>query len=385
MMQMRWAGRLACSVMSGVVVAGVSAAGAAAANEREILVIQSMTGPAAFAAVPALNGMLLAIDEINASGYLGNGDTIVAHVEDDSGDRNQTFAIVNNFAVGNPDILALLGPTGISIGTPTGGLANELRLPMLAFVNTASILETGEYTFMSHEGAATSTPILANYAYADNADRTCGMIYAIDNDAYASQARVFMSAFTALGGTIADQIEIRTTDNDFAAAATRLASLTMDCVFVATPAAPAANLVRQLRTAGLDPETNVYGSTSMVSVDFVTMGGGAVEGVTMLGDWVPGRTELGLAFIQHFTEEYGQAPDNWAAVGYTMAYVLANAIRNAGSEPTRDSVRAALAATTDVPVILGNGLFSYDPVTRVPLTGATIMRVQGGAHVVVEH
>lgn len=370
---------LAAALFGAACVAGIPAF----AEDRQILVIQSSTGPAAFAGVPALNGMRLAIDEINADGFLGAGNTLAARIEDDGGDRNQTFAIVNRHAVGNPDLLALLGPTGVAVGIPTGGLINQLKLPMLAFANGSSILETGPYTFMSHEGAATSTPILAKHAF-DQGARRCGVAFAIDNDAYVTQTRAFETAFKELGGAISDEIEMRTSDSDFAAATTRLASGGHDCLFVATPAAPAANFVRQLRTAGLDPETPIYGSTSMVSVDFLKIGGSAVEGVTMLGDWAPQSSQLSIDFIKGYTDKFGVEPDNWAAVGYTMAYVLASAIRDAGDNPTRDSVREALAATADVPVILGTGSYSYDPATRLPLHGAILMTIKDGDHVVVD-
>lgn len=84
------------------------------------------------------------------------------------------------------------------------------------------------------------------------------------------------------------------------------------------------------------------------------------------------------AFADADAAAYGNAPDIWAATGYTMMQTVANAIRNAGEDVTRDSLRDAMAATTDLPVVMGQGLLSFDE-DRVPHMGGIVMQIRDGS------
>jgi branched-chain amino acid transport system substrate-binding protein len=56
---------------------------------------------------------------------------------------------------------------------------------------------------------------------------------------------------------------------------------------------------------------------------------------------------------------------------------MANAIKNAGANPSRDSVRAALGRTKDVPVVIGQGRYSMNA-ERIPFSGMRVMQVKAG-------
>jgi hypothetical protein len=60
-----------------------------------------------------------------------------------------------------------------------------------------------------------------------------------------------------------------------------------------------------------------------------------------------------------------------------MMYVLANAIRSAGANVTRDSLREAMARTRDLPVVLGQGRFSFDE-NRSPSFGSVVLVLREG-------
>ena len=106
-----------------------------------------------------------------------------------------------------------------------------------------------------------------------------------------------------------------------------------------------------------------------------------MEGVYLIGDWVPGgSSELGKAFDASFQAKYGHAPDNWNAVGYGGMRVMANAIKNAGPNPTREGIRDALTVTKDVEVVVGQGNYTVDE-QRVPRPGMNVLTIKDGAFV----
>jgi branched-chain amino acid transport system substrate-binding protein len=357
----------------------------AAATDYQILVIQAKTGNAAFVGVPALRGIELAADEINASGYMGSGNKLKLIIEDDASDRNQVFTLMNRYVKGDPNTLAIIGPTGGSTSIPAAGLGQEMKIPTYTLTSGDGPLKAGPYAFMSSQSANAATPVLARYALDKLGAKRCSIIFADDNDSYVTAEKVFVDTFAAGGGQIVDTVHVKLADADYSAAATRIASQKIDCVWVGSHGPQSANIVRQLKQAGLDPSVNVLGSIAFVSGEFVQLGGKAVEGAYSLAEWVPGSdAALVKKFVESYNKKFTEPLDNWAPVGYTMVYVIANAIKSAGDKVTRESVRDALAKTKDFPVIMGSGSYTINPETRQVNYGAQIVKIEGGKFIPIK-
>ena len=78
-----------------------------------------------------------------------------------------------------------------------------------------------------------------------------------------------------------------------------------------------------------------------------------------------------------YQKKYNEKPDNWAAVGYSIGLIAANALKTAGPNPTRSSVRLALEKTKNFPVPLGDGKWTLDE-NRNPHYGAAVIVVKNG-------
>ena len=116
----------------------------------------------------------------------------------------------------------------------------------------------------------------------------------------------------------------------------------------------------------------------MASERYVRAGGAAVVGTYIPAEFVPtGVNEMARNFIANYTRRFGSAPDPFAAEGYTMMQVIANAIRTAGASPTRDAIRQAIAGTRDLPGVLGGGRISIDA-ERVPSFGSVVLVLRNG-------
>src|SRR6476660_2132116 len=81
-------------------------------------------------------------------------------------------------------------------------------------------------------------------------------------------------------------------------------------------------------------------------------------------------------FIAAYNSEYGHDPENaFAALGYDAMYLLADAIKRAGSTDAQ-AIKKAIEATKNFPGITGAITFSAD--AHVPQKGVTIIAVKGG-------
>lgn len=353
---------------------------AAAAADYTVVVMQSLTGSAAFVGVPAKDGMLLAADEINRNQELGAGNTLKVLVADDAGDRAQALQLFTRYAR-DPNVLMILGPTSGAVAMTAAHAANDLKLPMLTTTNALEVIKAGPWSNILTQPAMVTIPVLASYAADKMKAKNCTVIGISDIEAYMTMQKTFESEVKARGVRIGAVEAIKGTDSDFSALATKVASRDQDCVFISATAPQAANIIIQLRQAGLAPQTRIIGHTTLASPDFVKRGGKAVEGVYFIGDWVPGGTdEFSRAFATAFKARHNVDAEQWAATGYSGMRIAATALKAAGPVPTRDTVRAALSQTKDVQVVVGTGRYSYND-QRIPRTGMNVLVVKNGQFV----
>ncbi len=347
------------------------------AAEYKVVVLQSLTGGAAFIGAPMRDGAVLAAEEINRKQELGAGNTIKVEIADDATDRNQTLSLIKRYAA-DPTVLAIMGPTSGAVAVAGAAAANDLKIPLLATSNSMDVLKAGPWSHILTQPGDVTMPFIANYAIDKLAVKNCTVIGLHDVEIYLSMQRVFENIIKQRGARVGSVEAIKGSDSDFSALATKVVNANPDCVFISATAPQSANLIIQLRNAGLDPKTRVLGHNAFSSSQLVDRGGKAVEGVYFIGDWVPGGTDdFSRAFAASFRAKHKAEADNWAAVGYGGMRIMANAIKNAGVSPTRDSVRAALGRTKDVPVVIGQGSYSMNA-ERVPFSGMRVMQVKNG-------
>jgi len=346
------------------------------AEEVNIAIVQSLTGPAAFIGAPAAEGLKMAFDEANEKKTLGD-TTIKYTTEDDASDRAQILTLVNRHAA-DPKTVFFAGPTSGAISGVAAKAANDAGIPMMTVSNVVEVREAGPWSFITTQPGPVAVPRIAEYAAQTAGVKICQTIGITDNESYVTQARIFTDTLKENNVEVMEGIGLKSTDTDFSAVSVRIVDGGADCVFVSAPASMAANIIVQLRQAGLDPETQIFGMTSMASPDLIRIGGEAVEGVMFLADWVPGgSSEEGKAFAAAFKERTGRDAGNWDAIGYSSGLIILNAIKEAGPNPTREAIRDALAASKDVPVVVGNGAFSLDA-DKVPHFGINVLTVKDG-------
>lgn len=375
--------------MINKVVAGLmglmAGAHAAHAGDRHIAVVQSLTGPAAFIGANFAEGAKMAAEDLNAANYFGDGNKLTIEVLDDATDRTQTLSLMTRLAA-DGKTLVVLGPTSGAVALSAASIANERSIPMITVTSAMTVVENGPWSYILTKPADALMQDLTAFAAEKVGVKRCAVMGIKDIDAYVELQNEFEKQIRERGVEVVSVDGVAGTDTDFSALATRVASNQQDCVFISGPAALGANMITQLKQAGLDPETKIFGHNGFGGPVLIEKGGAAVDGVYLTGNWAPGGStnDAAKSFNDKFAAKNGFEPDNWHALGYSGMLAMAAAVKNAGDNPTRESVRDAMNALKDVPIISGRGTFGISTEDRTPLLDTNILTVRDGKFVSAE-
>lgn len=353
----------------------------AMAQEVKLGVVMSNTGTYAFVGTPVINAVRMAFDEMQASNYFGS-TKVTLMVEDNRSNTQEALALLTRMAT-RDNALMVIGPVATGEAMAAAPVANELKIPIFTTATSPAVLRPGPWVFKVTETPDQYMTMLGDYVAQRRKPKSCFTVTIRDNEGYITQHNAYRDTVKKGGVAVAAEESILSTDTDFTALATKIATTKADCLFLSTPPEQGANIILQARQAGMAANTLLVGNTGMGSANFLKAGGTAVEGTVFTAESVPtGVNDMARTFIVNYTKRYNVAPDSWAMVGYSMGLIAGNAIKAAGPNPTREKVREALLATKNLPVVIGRGTWSItDPATRIPSFGYAIMKIQGGKFV----
>lgn len=342
--------------------------------------VADLTGPVAFYGAPQRDGVALAVEEINASGYLGDAQLVVAY-EDTASDATYSEAIAAVTKLTEQDgVTAILGPTLSSEAFAAAPVAQENGTPILGLSNAAENLPQtiGEYYFRALMPESTMIPYTVAAAQAHTSMERVAVLYGDDDDFTLSGYDAFVDALDAQGLEVVREETFERGDRDFNAQLTNIIAAEPDALVLAALAAEAVPIINQARTLGFDGP--IIGGNGLNAPGIIDGAGENANGVIAGTSYHPSSDDpLTAAFTASFVETYGYEPDQFAAHAYTGAWVMATAIR-CGDSVERDTVREQLGQIEAFASPLG--AFGFDD-NRDPVYVRLLQEIQDGAFVVV--
>lgn len=362
-----------------MIACGILAAGQIPAHGDTIKVgeVSALTGTYAFVGKPVANGIAIAVEELNHSGYFGK-DTLELVATDNASDRGQAVSLFTRLSTLDK-VKIVMGPISSAEALAVAPVANRLQTPMITVALSTDVLKAGPWSFKVTGTSDVPLAAIAKYAVEKMGTKNCFLISIRDNEGYIRQKNVFRDTVKASGGNILADETVLSSESDFTALSTKVVNAKPDCLYVDAPPEQGANIIIQAKQAGLLNSIKIYSSSTFASPKFIAAGGKQVDGAYFVADFVPGGSnELGQKFSANYQRKFNAAPDNWAAMGYTIMMVSARAIKDAGgAKASPEQVKDAMNKLRDVPVIIGKGSFSLDA-ERVPVYGTVIMQVVNG-------
>ena len=348
-----------------------AAAGGSLSGEVPVGFVFSMTGAGGPYGPSQKNGIELAVEEINASNDLG-GATIRPIVEDDASKPEQAIQVFTKL-INQDKVVAIVGPTLSNSAKSSDPVAQENQTVVLGVSNTAAgITEIGDYVFRNSLPESAVIPNTVKVAKEKMGLTKVAVMYGNDDAFTKAGYDVFQAALGAEG------IEILTTetfakgDTDFNPQLTKIKGTNPDAIVVSALAEEAAGIISQARQLGLD--VPIIGGNGFNSPKLAELAGEAAEGAVSGAAWlVSAEHPKNKAFVEAYSAKYGAAPDQFAAQAYDGAYLIATAIKNAGSTD-RTAIRDALGKITNYEGVLGTFSFEgreprHTPVVQVVKDG----------------
>lgn len=355
-------------------------------SDKEIVIGThiDLSGPVVSSGVPIRDGMLLAVEDINAGGGI-NGRKLRLIIEDNGYDpkkavlatqklltQDKVFAMVGTF--GSPTSLASM-PLAIDRGVPFlfAGAASD---------STYTPLHPLKFGMLTPYGEQTRAEV--RYAYEHLGRRRFGVIYQ-DDDNGQSFLRALETQLKVHGLTPVAVTSYKRGEIDFSSQIARLKAANADVIILGTAGArdtAAAVLEARKQDLKADVMAGIGASTNAV----VKLGGPAVEGLyatfQFLNSAQPPSPELS-AILDRFKVRFGREADDGVALGYTIVALFAEGAKNAGRDLTPQTLTQGLEKVKGFRTVFEGPPISYSPTDHGAPRATIIMRVEGGKYVPV--
>jgi branched-chain amino acid transport system substrate-binding protein len=342
------------SFLQAALCGSVLVAGAFAAPSGEPIKvghIASLTGKEAAFGVATRKGILLAAEEINASGGV-LGRPIEYLVEDMQSKPGEAATAVKKL-ISRDKVAFVLGANASTDSLEAAPICQKAHVPMMAISSTNPLVtERGDYIFRICFIDPFQGAVLAKFARDSLHAQRLALLTSASAPYSVGLSRVLRERFKALGGDVVADQKYAEGDKDFRAQLTAIRAANPDVIAATGYYSEAALICIQARSLGLN--VPVIGGDGWEAPQLTELGGKAVEGDFYSTYFSADNTAPEVqAFVKRYQARWdGEKPEAVSALGYDALRLIAAAIQRIGTTDAA-KLRDAIAATKDFPGVTG--------------------------------
>ena len=236
--------------------------------------VLELSGAGAVSGTNFRDGMLLAIDEINAKGgILGRKiDTPLIDTQSDAGiSRAQIQKVLDN----NPYVI--LGPVFSGSVLVDMALTQQAEIPEIVGGEAAAITQKGDpYVFRTSFGQQFSMPKIANYIRDSVKAKTVAVVW-VNNDFGKGGHDTFVKEMAARNIKVVADDSTESGQADFSADVVKIKAANADAIFVYLNEEESARFLREAKKQGITAP--LIGETTLLGQKVIELAGGAADGV----------------------------------------------------------------------------------------------------------
>jgi len=337
---------LATFAVAGVVLFDSSGSKSFAADGGAIHIAASspLTGSAAAYGIETMNGVRLAVEEINATGGI-DGKQVNLTEYDDQCDPTPAATAANQI-ISDPSIVAVVGNVCSSATLAELPIFRRVKMPVLAATASSPQLSAkGDENFAriipndDLQGPGTldlGTKVLGY--------KRIAVLYPSDDYGQALLGIAKKAAASAGAEIVSAETYVTGSTNDFSSVLANIAAANPEALFLAGYYADMGAAVSQSVRAFGDKKIALLANAQTQVPEYVSLAGAPAEGtwVTNVYD-VTNSSKENQAFVTAYTKKFNAQPGVQAAAGYDNIYVLKRAIED--NKGSTDNLMSMIRAT----------------------------------------
>jgi branched-chain amino acid transport system substrate-binding protein len=308
------------STIARIVGGALLLAPVAAAAQSSVYIpdVVELSGAGAVSGTNWRDGIILAVDEINAKGGILGKKLNVPHIDTQSDAgiaRAQIQKVIDN------DPYVILGPVFSGSVLVTMELAKQAEIPEITGAEAAAVTQRGNgYVFRTSFGQQFSMPKIADYMRDGVKAKKVAVVW-VNNDFGKGGRDFFVAEMKKRNIPVVADVSTESGQVDFAADVVKVKGANADAVFVYTNEEESARFLREAKKQGLN--VPLIGETTLLGQKVIELAGDAANGV---------RGHVGLSadapvpsfqkFGEKFKARFGYANDHNGIKGYTAIYAI---------------------------------------------------------------
>lgn len=324
------------------------------------------------------NGIELAFEEMNeAGGLFGKEFEMVKF--DNKSDETEAANVATRLAT-REGVVAMLGSDISGTTKAATPAAMENKVPLISGSATADDVTVDangnvrDYIFKTCFNDSFQGVMMANFAMDELGFTKAAILSDTTSDYAKGLSKNFQETFAEIGGEVLLEEFYQEGDNDFKAVLTNIKGQDPEVLFVPGYYEEVGLIIRQARELGLD--IPILGADGFESPKLIEIAGEDVlHDVYYTSHYSPMDDAKEVAdFREAYSAKHGEDPDAFNALGYDLAYLVADALERAG-EVDREKLKDALAATENFVGVTGT--LSVDE-NHNAVKSVTINLIEGG-------
>lgn len=310
-----------------------------------------LSGPTFNFGKSAINGVLLAADEINQAGGI-NQRRLDVVIEDDKGSPEEAARLTAKL-IDKDKVVAIIagGTSGNSLAAAPK--AQSSQVPLISPSSTdPAVTQTGDYIFRACFVDTFQGDVMASFAVNTLKAQKAAILYDFNSPYSRGLTEYFRGSFTKLGGRIVGELTYTQEDADFKGQLSTIRAAEPDVIYIPGYYGDVALIAKQARMIGLTQP--LLGGDGWDAPELWGLGGDALNGSYISTHYsVDDPSPAIQAFVETYKQRYGNLlPDAHAALAYDAARILFDAMARSGVSDSA-KLRDALAQTKNFPGVTG--------------------------------
>lgn len=286
-------------------------------------VINPTTGPFAAYGGPVRDGILLAVDDVNATGGI-NGRKLELAMEDDGGDPKKSVNAFTKLATVSK-VPVVIGPLSSGASMATAPLAEQYKVVQIStLAGTIDLTKAGDFVFRIYPSSEVGSRYIAKQAIERFKAKRIAILY--PNNAFGVASRKFTTeAVKASGADVVAEETFKDGDRDFRTQLTKISEAKPDVILCSAYYEEGAQILVQAKQLGINVpvlgEDGWFGPIAAIARDALP---NLYFANVAFGPEYTDNVEM-QRFIAAFEKRYGGKPNSFAAAGYAAVQLVRHA------------------------------------------------------------